>query len=91
MPLSESKAAVVEVRRAEGIDANIVKPGVLVYTVDTSLTSGKGAIKVYPNSADDPRFLQSTRAAGESVSVEGLKIEVVSSEDDGDTVRVTVE
>lgn len=91
VPLSETKAAVVEVRRAEGIDAKIRKPGVLVYTVDTSLASGKGAIRVYPASADDPRFLESTRAAGESVSVDGLKIEVVSSEEDGDTVRVTVE
>jgi M6 family metalloprotease-like protein len=88
IPMSETSALVVESRRASGIDKNIRKTGALVYLVDSSIPSGKGPIRVYPASADDPLFLQATRAAGESVEVDGLRVEVSTGGDEGDTVTV---
>lgn len=90
IPVSATKVVVVESRRAQGIDANISKTGALVYTVDASIGSGYGPIQVYPKgSTDDPLFTQSTRAAGESVTASGIKVEVLSSTAEGDTVRIT--
>ena len=42
VPISESKALVVESRRPVGADAELVKSGALVYLADTSIYSGKG-------------------------------------------------
>lgn len=91
VPLGATKVLVVESRRASGIDANLAKAGALVYTIDSSVGSGKGPMQVYPIDANDPLYLQSTRAAGESVSVGGFKVEVVSAGAGGDTVRVSKE
>lgn len=91
VPVSATKAVVIESRRADGIDAKIHKTGALVYTVDTTLSSGTGVIKVYPQDSGDPSFLNSTRAKSELVRVEGLIVEVLKAEDDGDTVRVIVD
>jgi M6 family metalloprotease-like protein len=92
IPVSETKVVVVESRRASGIDANIAKTGALVYTVDSSIQSGYGPMNVYPRGGeDDPSFVQSIRAAGESAVASGMKVEVVSSEAAGDTVKITAE
>ncbi len=91
IPLSETKVAVIESRRDDGIDENLFKTGALVYTVDTTLASGKGPIKVFPSSDDDRRFLKSTRSEGESVTVEGVHFEVLSSDKNSDTIRVTTD
>lgn len=89
VPLDESRAVVVESRRPTGIDKNLAKPGALVYVVDTSVSGGKGAIKVYPaGGIDDPLFLNSTRAVSEFVDVEGIRISINSSDVDGDEVRL---
>lgn len=90
-PISETKVVVIESRRAKGIDHNLKKEGALIYTVDSSLATGKGAIQVYPSSQDDPRFLNSTRAVGESVTVEGVKIEVTKSELLSDSIRLSID
>ncbi len=89
VPFSETSALVVESRRASGLDKNLVKPGALVYLVDSSLQSGYGPVKVFPSSEDDPYFLQATLSAGESVEVDGLKIEVTESTDSGDSIRLS--
>lgn len=90
VPVSATKVVVVESRRADGIDANISKTGALVYTVDSSIDSGYGPVRVYPKgAADDPLFTQSTRTTGESVTTSGIKVEVISSTSEGDTVRIT--
>jgi M6 family metalloprotease-like protein len=92
IPVSGTKVVVVESRRASGIDANIAKTGALVYTVDSSIQSGYGPMNVYPRGgADDASFAQSIRAAGESAVASGIKVEVVSSEAAGDTVKITAE
>jgi len=89
LPLSRTKALVVESRRAIGLDSKIAKTGALVYTVDSSVQSGNGPVRVYPNSVStDPRYLQAPRAVGESVTVEGITVTVTSSDLNGDTVSI---
>ena len=89
VPLSRTKALVVESRRAIGIDKNIAKTGALVYIVDSSLQSGYGPVKIYPSSVStDPRYLRAPRAVGESVTVEGITVSVTSASSAGDTVSI---
>jgi M6 family metalloprotease-like protein len=90
IPLSRTKALVIESRRAIGIDKAIAKSGSLVYVVDSSLQSGRGPVQVYPSDLkNDPRYLQAPRALGESVIVEGFTIKVTQSDASGDTVEIT--
>ena len=90
IPISDAKVVVVESRRALGIDANIVKTGALVYTVDSSLGSGYGPIEVFPRGSEaDPLFTASPRTAGEVVDAGGMHVEVVTSDATGDTVKIT--
>lgn len=91
VPVSETKAVVVESRRASSYDANLTKEGALVYVVDSKIQSGYGPLRVYPGGgASDPWFATAPRAAGESVTVEGVTVEVLSySSSGGDTVRVS--
>ena len=89
VPLSRTKALVVESRRAIGLDSKIAKTGALVYIVDSSVQSGYGPVKIYPSSVlTDPRYLQAPRAVGESVTVEGITVSVTSASSAGDTVSI---
>jgi hypothetical protein len=90
IPISRTKAVVIESRRALGIDKALAKSGALVYLVDSSLQSGRGPVQVYPSDLkSDPRYLQAPRALGESVVVEGFTIKVTQSDASGDTVEIT--
>ena len=89
VPISTSKVVVIESRRAEGVDKNLKKAGALVYVVDSSIQSGLGPVRVYPAEKSDPRRLQSPRAEGESVTVEGVTVTVRSSSTLGDQVEIT--
>lgn len=89
IPAGDTKAVVVELRAASGLDKNIQKAGVLTYVVDSSMQTGKGPIKVYPSNTDsDPYFLQSTRTVNEYVDVENLRIDVTGLDSSGADVRV---
>ena len=89
VPLSRTKALVVESRRAIGLDSKIAKTGALIYIVDSSVQSGYGPVKIYPSSVlTDPRYLQAPRAVGESVTVEGITVSVTSASSAGDTVSI---
>jgi M6 family metalloprotease-like protein len=46
LPLSRTEALVVELRKKEGYDKNLEKSGVIIYKVDSSITTRKGAIQV---------------------------------------------
>lgn len=86
--LGPTRALVAEARTATGLDAGIRKEGVLVYTVDTSVQSGFGPVRVSPADSPDPAvgyatFFDAPRAAGESVDVEGIRVTVVSRDADG--------
>jgi len=92
VPVSETQVVVVETRRANGIDANIRKTGALVYLVNSKVGSGNGSIKVFPKTgSSDPYLTLAPRAAGESVTVAGIKVEVLSSTSTDDTVRVSTD
>ncbi|HND48369.1 MAG TPA: hypothetical protein PLL95_07390, partial [Anaerolineales bacterium] len=90
VPISESKALVVESRRPIGADAKLVKSGALVYLADTSIYSGEGTITVLPVSDDDPYRVQSPLAVGETLTVEGITVTVTASDDQSDTVQIVV-
>ena len=90
IPISRTKAVVIESRRASGIDKNIAKSGALVYVVDSSIQSGQGPVKVFPSDvSSDPRYLKAPRALGESVTTEGITVKVTKSDDSGDTVEIS--
>ena len=90
IPISRTKAVVIESRRAIGIDKNIAKSGALVYVVDSSIQSGQGPVRIFPSDvSSDPRYLKAPRALGESVTTEGVTIKVTKSDNSGDTVEIT--
>jgi M6 family metalloprotease-like protein len=90
IPLSRTKAIVVESRRRLGIDQGLSKVGCLVYVVDSSISSGLGPVQVFPsNLANDPWYLNAPRALGESVTVEGVTIQVIESNENGDMVSIS--
>ncbi|MBY0383526.1 hypothetical protein K2X05_00070 [bacterium] len=91
IPVGLTKVLVVESRRAQGLDHRLAKAGALVYTVDSSIASGMGPVQIYPFSVADPFYLQAPLAQGESISASGFKVEVVTSDSTGDTVRITPE
>ena len=88
VPISSTKVLVVESRRAEGVDKNLKKSGALVYLIDSAIQSGMGPVKIYPVDNSDNRRIQSVRAVGESVTIEGITVTVKSSDKDGDLVEV---
>lgn len=90
IPISATKAVVVESRRPLGYDTGLIKSGALVYTVDTSIYSGMGTIVVLPILENDPYRDQSPLAVGESVTVDNVTITVLEASDEGDVVQITI-
>jgi hypothetical protein len=89
VPISRTKALVVESRRALGIDKAIRKSGALVYIVDSSIQSGMGPVQIYPSDlVNDPLYFKAPLANGESVTVNGITVKVVASDASGDTVEI---
>lgn len=90
VPISKTKAVVIESRRPLGIDSKLAKSGALVYVVDSTNQSGLGPIKVYPSDVtSDPRYLQAPRAVGEKITIGGVTVTVTQSNESGDTVEVS--
>lgn len=97
IPLSQSKAIVVESRRSTGYNFKfpLDTEGVLVYTVDTTETRNKYGISVVrPPYRTGDRFLKgvllgdATLKRGESLDVLGYKISVLENGDSGDVVKI---
>ena len=89
--LSNSKILVIESRRNEGFD--ILSPaqeGTLIYTVDMTIPSIKGGWRVQrrPGSTN-PEFVDAALRLGDVIIVEGLRIEVVGHDQNGDLVKVS--
>lgn len=89
VPTGATTALVVESRRAEGYDTNgSWSPGVLVYSLDTSLPTGTGVLKVLPiNDADTDKGTAPLQAGG-SMTVGGVTVTFISGNGAGDSVRV---
>ncbi|HEX6693493.1 MAG TPA: M6 family metalloprotease domain-containing protein [Longimicrobiales bacterium] len=89
IPTGPSSAVVVESRRAEGYDTSDVwTPGVLIYSVDTSLSTGNGPLKVLPINDLDSWKSSAPLLVGGTMSVGGVTITFVSTTAEGDVVRV---
>ena len=89
--LSSTKILVIESRRNEGFDVlTASQEGTLVYTVDMTIQSIKGGWKVQrrPGSTD-PQFTDAALRVGDVITVDGVRIEVVSRDQNGDTVKVS--
>ncbi len=90
VPTGKYTAAMIESRRAEGVDKNMVKQGVLVYTLDTSIASGYGPIRVQNVQPNDPRLKESPLSVGETLTIGKVTIKVSASDSLADTVDVTL-
>ena len=90
VPTGNYTAVVVESRRAEGLDKNMTKTGVLVYSVDTSIASGFGPIQIQNAKPNDLGFTQSPLAMGETLTIGTVTVKVATSDSTGDIVNVTV-
>lgn len=88
-PTGPHTAVAAESRRIEGEDSQMPRSGVLVYTIDTALTSHDGPIRVQPADDGDERHWQSLLSAGQSVQVGKVLVTVNASDAQGDTVEVT--
>ena len=89
--LSDSKILVLESRRNEGLDVlTSSQEGTLVYTVDMTIQSIQGGWKVQrrPGSTD-PEFVDAALRLGDVITVEGLKIEILAHDQNGDTVKIS--
>jgi M6 family metalloprotease-like protein len=87
-PTGPHTAVAVESRRAEGEDSAMPRSGVLVYTIDTALTSHDGAIRVQPADDRDERHWQSLLSLGQSIHTGKVVITVTASDAHGDTVEI---
>jgi M6 family metalloprotease-like protein len=96
-----STAIVAEARRPVGADAGICEDGVLVYSVDATVVSGMGPVRVRPAEQDGAlqpdcgRLYEAPFDVGpDEVSrfdepATGVTVEVIASSPDGYRVRVT--
>ena len=90
IPTGTTTALVVESRRAEGYDTNGTwSPGVLVYSIDTSIATGNGPLKVLPINDNDISKGTAPLQPGGSMTVGGVTITFLSTTSSGDVVRVT--
>ncbi len=90
VPTGPGRFVVVESRRATGTDAALPKPGALVYTVDLSVPSGSGPVRVVPAVANDPLRAQSPLAVGDTVTAGPVSVTVTAATAAGDTVTVAL-
>ena len=89
--LSSSKILVIESRRNEGLDnLTTAQEGTLVYTVDMTVPTIKGGWHVQRRTGStDPEFTDAALHLGDVITVEGLKIEVIGHDQNGDTVKIS--
>jgi M6 family metalloprotease-like protein len=99
---SDTKAVIVESRRVQDIDEGPTtrsRNGVLVYTIDTSISHGEGALALvlpegrglvypYPDSGGEAS-LDAVLYLGNSVSIEGLTVSVNETSLDFDLVSIS--
>jgi len=90
IPISASKILVIESRKRKGFDAPL-SDGLLVYTVDMKLgqLSGGYVVKPRPGASDKILFLDAALRAGDSITVDGVTITVVSIGENSDVVKIS--
>lgn len=88
IPTGPTSAIGIESRRAIGYDADLPKPGLLVYLIDTSIQSGRGTMKVLPIADGDASKLTRTLAAGQSLTHGGVTVRLLSTSPSYDFVEI---
>jgi hypothetical protein len=88
VPLSDTRALVVEVRRRGGFDEKLSKEGPLVYVVDTNQQNGYGGIKIVPINEDDWSKSSLPLDIGKTIEFEGITISYLSRSTYGDEILV---
>jgi M6 family metalloprotease-like protein len=90
VPLTATSALVVESRRPIGLDSKLEKPGLLVYRVDTSISSGNGQLQVLSNTplADDLYLHKAPLAVGETIVANGFTIKHISATNSEDALTI---
>jgi len=90
IPISASKILVIESRKRKGLDA-LLSDGLLVYTVDMKLgqLSGGYVIKPRPGASDKKSFLDAALRVGDSITVGGVTVTVVSISVNSDVVKIS--
>jgi len=90
IPLSSSKMLVIESRKAMGFDVPL-SSGILVYTVDMKVGQLGGGYVVVPRIgfSDREYFRDAPLRAGDSVTVGGVTIAVLSIGEGGDVVKIS--
>ena len=89
--ISNSKIVVVESRRNEGFDViDSSNEGVLIYTVDMNIETQKGGwnIQRRPGSVST-NFKDAALRAGEKIVTNGVTIEVLARDANGDRVKIS--
>ena len=90
IPTGTTTVIVAESRRAEGYDTNgSWVPGVLVYSIDTSIPSGTGVLHVLPLNDNDTAKRNAPLQPGASITVGNVTVTFTSTDANGDHVRVT--
>jgi M6 family metalloprotease-like protein len=88
IPLSDTRALVVEVRRRGGFDEKLSKEGPLAYVVDTNQQNGYGGIKIVPINEDDWSKSSAPLDIGKTIEFEGITISYLSRSTYGDEILV---
>jgi M6 family metalloprotease-like protein len=91
IPVSTSKVIVVENRAALGFDSKLPQGarGVIVYTVDTSIESGQGPMRMVRKSgSSDNLFRDNALKKGESITHLGYTIKVVDQYEDDAYIQI---
>ena len=91
VPISTSKILVIESRKSESLDEIPTgKEGVLIYTVDmTKGQLGGGYETIRRAGSTDPYFEDAPLRPGDSVTVDGVKIQVNELATSGDSITVS--
>jgi len=89
--ISDSKVVVIESRRSEGFDLlSSSQAGTLVYTVDMKIGSIKGGWETQRRPGSTAKdFTDAALKTGDKIVVEGVSIEVISQNTEGDKVKVS--
>jgi len=78
MPVDSSRVLVAENRAIDGYDKNLLTGGILVYSVDERIATGKGPIKVQGDYSGDWPDSSVLLQPGEKITVTGYEISVTS-------------
>lgn len=90
VPLSTSKILVLESRKREGLDLIAAgREGVLAYTVDMKVGQLKGGYQTQRRAGStDRNFEDAALRAGDSLTIDGITVNVVQTGSTGDTILV---